>query len=207
MYKESVMKKIIVGITGATGVIYGIRLLEVLRHAGMETHLILSESAKRNIAIETSYKMEQVAELASESHDIKDIGASIASGSFRTDGMVVAPCTIKTLSGIANSFNENLVIRAADVVLKEKRRLVLMVRETPLHTGHLRLMMEAADLGAMILPPVPAFYHHPQSINDLIDHTVGKILDAFNIDHSLFERWQGKETDETFQRPELVVER
>jgi 4-hydroxy-3-polyprenylbenzoate decarboxylase len=129
--------------------------------------------------------------ISSYTHDIKDIGASIASGSFRTDGMVVIPCTVKTLSSIANSFNDNLIVRAADVVLKERRRLVLVVRETPLHGGHLTLMSKANDLGAMILPPVPAFYHQPKTINDLIDHIVGKILDAFDIDHSLYKRWTG----------------
>ena len=133
--------------------------------------------------------------LASFNHDIDNLGASVASGSFMTDGMVIAPCTVKTLSGIAHSYSDNLIIRAADVSLKERRRLVLVVRETPLHKGHLKLMMEAADHGAIILPPVPAFYPHPKTIDDMVDHTVGKILDLFDVPHALFKRWEGTESE------------
>lgn len=186
------MKRIIVGITGATGVIYGIRLLEVLNAMEIEGHLVLSEAAKKNITIETDYSTEYVEKLAYKVHDIRNMAASISSGSFKTDGMVIAPCTIKTLSGVANSFNDNLIIRAADVVLKEKRRLILVVRETPLHKGHLALMSKVADLGGIILPPIPAFYHSPRRIEDIIDHSVGKILDLMDIEHSLYERWGGK---------------
>jgi 4-hydroxy-3-polyprenylbenzoate decarboxylase len=177
--------------SGATGPIYGIRLLEVLHALGLEIHLICSEHAYRNIQLESKYSVEQVKALADFVYDIRDVGAAPASGSFLNMGMVVAPCSIKTLSGIANSYNDNLLVRAADVALKEKRRLVLLVRETPLHVGHLRLMLNAAEAGATILPPMPAFYHRPQSIEELIDQTVGKVLDQFGIAHNLFERWCG----------------
>ena len=187
------MKRIIVGISGASGVIYGIRLLEVLREARIETHAVISEAAKRNILIETDYAIEDVEKLASHVHDEKNMAASISSGSFKTDGMVVVPCTVKTLSGIAHSFNENLMIRAADVILKERRKLVLVVRETPLHKGHLELMTKVVDLGGIILPPVPAFYHAPKTIDDIINHTLGKILDCLGIDNALFARWKGIE--------------
>ena len=187
------MKRIIVGITGASGVIYGIRLLQVLKEAQVETHAVISETAKKNILIETDFAVEEVEKLAYKVHDEKNMAASIASGSFRTDGMVVVPCTIKTLSGIANSFNDNLVIRAADVILKERRKLILVVRETPLHKGHLELMTRVADLGGILLPPVPAFYHLPKTIDDLINHTLGKILDILEIDNSLFARWKGRD--------------
>lgn len=183
------MKRIIVGITGASGVIYGIRLLDVLRAHQVESHLVLSDAAKKTIRIETSLTVEEVEKMASRIHDTDDLAASLSSGSFRTDGMVIAPCTIKTLSGIANSYTENLITRAADVCLKEKRRLILVVRETPLHKRHLELMVKAADLGAVILPPVPAFYSGPKSLDDIIDHTLGKILDVMNIEHHLFKRW------------------
>ncbi|OPY78884.1 MAG: 3-octaprenyl-4-hydroxybenzoate carboxy-lyase partner protein [Syntrophorhabdus sp. PtaU1.Bin058] len=185
------MRRIIVGITGATGVIYGVRLLEALRNAGIETHLILSDSGKKNMRIETDFTIEDVEGLASQVHDIKNLASSISSGSFRTDGMVIAPCTVKTLSGVAHSYNDNLIVRAADVVLKERRRLILVVRETPLHKGHLELMSRVADLGGIILPPIPAFYHSPRTIDDLLDHTTGKILDLLEIDNSLFTRWKG----------------
>ncbi|MBW2038160.1 MAG: UbiX family flavin prenyltransferase [Deltaproteobacteria bacterium] len=185
------MKRIIVGITGASGVIYGIRLLEVLRDLKMETHLVLTEAAKENIGIETTFSVEKVEKLAYNVHDIKELAAPLSSGSFKTDGMVIAPCTIKTLSGVAHSYTENLLIRAADVTLKERRKLILMVRETPLHKGHLELMYKVADLGGIILPPIPAFYYSPRMIEDLIDHTIGKILDFMEIDHSLYKRWEG----------------
>jgi 4-hydroxy-3-polyprenylbenzoate decarboxylase len=185
------MKQIIVGITGASGVIYGIRFLEVLRELNIETHLILTGVAKKNILIETKFTVEKVEELAYKVHGIEDLAAPISSGSFKTDGMVIAPCTIKTLSGVAHSYDENLLIRAADVTLKEGRRLIVVVRETPLHMGHLELMYKVAQLGGVILPPIPAFYHSPRRIEDLIDHTIGKILDLMEIDHSLYKRWEG----------------
>ncbi len=182
---------LVVAITGATGVIYGVEMLRVLKALGEETHLILSEAAALNLSIETEYSLEEVKSLASEVYSNKDVGAAVASGSFRTRGMIVAPCTIKTLSAIANSFTYNLVVRAADVTLKERRTLVLMVRETPLHKGHLELMSRAADCGAVILPPMPAFYHRPQSIMDLIHQSIGKALDQVGIEHQLFRRWTG----------------
>ncbi len=182
---------LVVAITGATGVIYGVEMLRVLKALGEETHLILSEAAALNLSIETEYSLEEVKSLASEVYSNKDVGAAVASGSFRTRGMIVAPCTIKTLSAIANSFTYNLVVRAADVSLKERRTLVLMVRETPLHKGHLELMSRAADCGAVILPPMPAFYHRPQSIMDLIHQSIGKALDQVGIEHQLFRRWTG----------------
>jgi 4-hydroxy-3-polyprenylbenzoate decarboxylase len=182
-------KRIVVGISGASGVIYGARLLEVLKDTDYETHLIISESGKLNFEIETQYKATEIEALADRVYDHKNMAAALASGSFITAGMVVVPCTIKTLSGIANSYNENLIVRAADVALKEKRKLVLVVRETPLHKGHLRLMTMAADMGAHILPPVPSFYHQPKSIEDIIDQTIGKIFDYIGIQHDLFNRW------------------
>ncbi len=185
------MTKLVVAITGASGVVYGIRLLQVLREAGVETHLVVSEAGERNIAIETSYSPDAVYDLAAACYRNDDIAAPIASGSFRADGMAVVPCTIKTLSAIAHSYGETLIVRAADVALKERRRLVLVVRETPLHKGHLELMHRAADLGAVILPPAPAFYQRPRTVDDIVDHTVGKILDLFDVDHALFDRWGG----------------
>ena len=191
-------KRIVVGISGASGVIYGARLLEVLKDTDYETHLIISESGKLNFEIETQYKAAEIEAMADRVYDHKNMAASLASGSFITEGMVVVPCTIKTLSGIANSYNENLIVRAADVTLKEKRKLVLMVRETPLHIGHLRLMTMAAEMGAHILPPVPSFYHGPKSIEDIIDQSIGKIFDYIGIEHNLFNRWGEKnhETDD-----------
>ena len=183
---------LIVAITGATGVIYGVEMLRVLRDLGQPTHLILSEAAGVNLGIETEYTLQDVRGLATVVHSNKDVGASVASGSFRTRGMIVAPCTVKTLSAIANSFTYNLVARAADVQLKEGRKLVLMVRETPLHKGHLDLMRRAADCGAVILPPMPAFYHRPESIMDLIHQSIGKALDQVGIEHNLFRRWSGR---------------
>jgi 4-hydroxy-3-polyprenylbenzoate decarboxylase len=191
--KEPAMNlPLVVAITGATGVIYGVELLRVLKDLGQPTHLILSEAAGQNLSIETDFTLEQVRALATVVHNNKDVGASVASGSFRTRGMIVAPCTMKTLSAIANSFTYNLVARAADVQLKEGRKLVLMVRETPLHKGHLDLMSRAADCGAVILPPMPAFYHKPQTIMDIIHQTLGKALDQVGIEHDLFQRWNGK---------------
>jgi 4-hydroxy-3-polyprenylbenzoate decarboxylase len=191
-------KRIVVGISGASGVIYGARLLEVLKDTDYETHLIISESGKLNFEIETQYKTAEIEAMADRVYNHRNMAAALASGSFITEGMVVVPCTIKTLSGIANSYNDNLIVRAADVALKEKRKLVLVVRETPLHKGHLRLMTMAADMGAHILPPVPSFYHQPKSIEDIIDQTIGKIFDYIGIQHDLFNRWGGQkqETDE-----------
>jgi 4-hydroxy-3-polyprenylbenzoate decarboxylase len=183
------MSGLIVGITGATGVIYGVRTVEALSAMGVETHLIVTQSAARNLALETDYTVEYLKSMASAVYDVDDVGASIASGSFRVDGMIVMPCSIKTLSGIAHSFNYNLLIRAADVTLKERRRLVLAVRETPLHEGHLELMTKVTRMGGVIMPPVPAFYHMPRTIDDLIRQTVGKMLDLFSIDGHLFRRW------------------
>jgi 4-hydroxy-3-polyprenylbenzoate decarboxylase len=182
-------KRIVVGISGASGVTYGVRMLELLRKTEFETHLIISRAGKLNIEIETSYKPDQVETMADFTYDHKDMAAALASGSFLTEGMVVIPCTIKSLSGIANAYNENLLVRAADVTLKEKRKLVLVVRETPLHLGHLRLMTMAAEMGAHLLPPVPSFYHQPKTIDDIIDQTIGKVFDYIGIEHNLFNRW------------------
>ena len=182
-------KRIVVGISGASGVTYGVRLLSLLEKTDYETHLILSESGKLNITLETGYRPEDVQAMADRVYDPRDMAAALSSGSFLTTGMVVVPCTIKTLSGIANSYNDNLLVRAADVTLKEKRKLVLVVRETPLHKGHLRLMSMAADMGAHILPPMPSFYHRPKTIEDIIDQTIGKIFDYLGIEHELFKRW------------------
>jgi 4-hydroxy-3-polyprenylbenzoate decarboxylase len=183
---------LVIGISGASGVIYGIRLLQVLSECkNVETHLMISEAAEKNIKFETDWEIDDVKALATFSYDIGDISARLASGSFKRDGMVIAPCSIKTMSALANSYTENLLIRAGDVALKEKRKLVLLVRESPLHLGHLRNMEKLAEMGAIIMPPVPAFYHRPKTIGDIIDHTVGRILDIFDIEHDLFQRWSG----------------
>ena len=182
-------KRIIIGITGASGVIYGIEILKELTKEDLETHLIITESGKKNIILETDYSVRDVESMANKVYDNDDLAAPLASGSFLTSGMIVAPCTIKTLSGIANSYSDNLLVRAADVTLKEKRKLVLLVRETPLHKGHLNLMSMAADIGAHILPPIPSFYHHPKTIDDIIHQTIGKVFDYFGIEHNLFKRW------------------
>ncbi|MFZ5815867.1 MAG: UbiX family flavin prenyltransferase [Bacillota bacterium] len=183
--------RIVVGISGASGAIYGVRILEVLKRLGVETHLVLSGTAGETIEYETPYSLDQVAALADKVYPVHDVAAAISSGSFKTDGMVIAPCSIKTLAGIANSYNENLLTRAADVTLKERRKLVLMVRETPLHLGHLRLMVAVTEMGAVVLPPMPAFYHKPQTLDDIINQSVGKALDQFGLDASLFKRWTG----------------
>jgi 4-hydroxy-3-polyprenylbenzoate decarboxylase len=185
-------KRIVVAITGASGAIYGIRTLEILRERpDTETHLVISDSGRATIAQETRRSIQEVRSLADVVHPVRELGASIASGSFRTDGMVVAPCSIRTLSAIANCATGDLVSRAADVVLKERRRLVLLVRETPLHAGHLRLMLQATENGAVVMPPVPAFYAEPASIEELVDHTVGRALDLLGIDTELVSRWDG----------------
>ena len=183
---------LIIGITGASGVIYGIRLLEVLSSMKeVETHLIISAAGEINISYETDWKIEDVKAMASFSYKFNDISARIASGSFNTDGMIIAPCTVKTMSALANSYADNLLTRAGDVTLKERRKLVLLVRETPLHIGHIRNMEKLSEMGAIIMPPVPAFYHRPRTLQDIIDNTIGKALDIFDIKHDLFERWSG----------------
>jgi flavin prenyltransferase len=184
--------RIVVAISGASGVIYGIRLLQVL-HAmpEIETHLVMSAAAKQTIAAETDWSIQDVEALAHTTYDVRQIGAAIASGSFATRGMIVVPCSIKSLSAIANSYSADLIARAADVTLKEGRPLILVVRETPLHLGHLRLMERAAEMGAVIFPPVPAFYGRPQTINEIIDGTVGRVLARLGLDNDLFTRWQG----------------
>ena len=188
--------RIIVGISGSTGAIYGIRMLQVLQqHPDTETHLILSNPAKQTIALETNYSIEQVEALADKVYRIGDIAAPLSSGSFKTDGMVIIPCSMKTLSAIANSYDDNLLVRAADVTLKERRRLVLVARETPLHLGHLRLMTQVVEMGAILAPPMPAFYHHPQMIDDIVNQTVGRVLDLLGIQQEdLFKRWAGPES-------------
>jgi 4-hydroxy-3-polyprenylbenzoate decarboxylase len=183
------MKRLVVGISGATGAIYGIRLLEFLSKSDVETHLVVSTSAEKTIRMETSWTLEQVKALATVTYNMEDVGADISSGSFHAEGMVVIPCSIKSLSAIANSYNDNLLVRAADIALKERRKLVLVVRETPLHRGHLSLMLNVADAGGVILPPIPAFYFLPKTLDDIINHTVGRVLDVFEIDHHLFNRW------------------
>ncbi len=181
--------RIIVGISGASGAIYGIRLLQFLRGAGLETHLVMSRTAEVTLAYETDWKVEAVRDLADFSHAPGDLAAPISSGSFHTRGMIVAPCSVRTLGEIATAISSSLLTRAADVVLKERRRLVLMVRETPLHAAHLRNMLTAAELGAIIAPPVPAFYSRPQSIDELVDHTVARVLDLFDIEVGAVRRW------------------
>lgn len=184
--------RLIIGISGASGVIYGIRLLEVLQGVpDVETHLVISKGGKLNIALESGWKVEQVEALADVVHSDQNLAASIASGSYPTGGMVVAPCSMKALSGIVNSYADTLMVRAADVVLKERRRLVLMPRETPLHEGHCRLMHQAAQMGAVIAPPMPAFYNEPRSVDDIVNHTVGRVLDLFGIDSGIVKRWRG----------------
>jgi 4-hydroxy-3-polyprenylbenzoate decarboxylase len=185
------MQRLIVGISGASGIIYGVRLLEVLRDTPIETHLVMSEAAKRVAELETDYAPEQVEALADVAYRNEEIDAPISSGSYPTLGMIVAPCSIKSLSAIAHSYNDTLLARAADVVLKERRKLILVVRETPLHLGHLRLMAEVTEYGAVVLPPMPSFYHQPKTISDIVDQTVGKMLDQFGLEHHLFTRWPG----------------
>jgi 4-hydroxy-3-polyprenylbenzoate decarboxylase len=189
----SASQRLIIGISGASGVVYGVRLLEELRrHDQIETHLVLTKPAERTLAEETDYRPEHVKGLASVVHSPSDIGASIASGSFKTLGMVVIPCSIRSLSAIASAHGDNLLTRAADVVLKERRKLVLVVRETPFHRGHLKSMLEVTEAGAVVMPPVPAFYGRPKTIDDLIAQTLARVLDHFDIEHSLGVRWGGK---------------
>lgn len=186
------MKRLVVGITGASGSIYGIRLLEALqKDPEVETHLVISGSGKRTLSEETDYSLKAVESLAKVVYDDRDIGASPASGSFKTMGMVVAPCSIKTVSALANSFADTLIARAGDVTLKEGRPLVAVVRETPLHSGHLRQLLALAEIGGVILPPVPAFYNRPKTIDDVVNHTVGRVLDRLGIEHALVPEWTG----------------
>jgi 4-hydroxy-3-polyprenylbenzoate decarboxylase len=186
------VRRIVVGITGSTGSIYGVRLLELLREAeDVESHLVLSAPGKRTLVEETRYSVKEVEALADVVHDNRDIGAPIASGSFRTAGMVVAPCSVKTLSALANCYADTLISRAGDVSLKEGRPLVVLVRETPLHVGHLRQMLALGEMGAVILPPMPAFYHRPQTIDDIVNHTVGRVLDRLGVEHALVPEWTG----------------
>jgi len=182
--------RLIVGISGASGVIYGVRLLQTLRALPVESHLVMSKSAEMTLAYESDLKAAQVQALADVCHPIGDVGASIASGSFQAMGMVVAPCSIRSMSEIATGVTSTLLTRAADVVLKERRRLLLMVRETPLHTGHLRNLLALSEMGAIIAPPVPGFYAEPQDIDDIVDHTVGRVLDLFGLDSGKVRRWR-----------------
>ena len=193
--RQDSKRRLIIGITGATGAIYGIRLLQVLRTLPeVETHLVISKAAEQIITHETELTLRQVREMADVTYNVKDIAAPISSGSYPVEGMIIAPCSIKTLSAVATSLSLDLLSRAADVTLKEGRRLVLVVREAPLHLGHLRLMAQAAEMGAIIVPPVPAFYNFPKTVDDIINHTVGRILDLFHMDVDLVKRWEGMRT-------------
>ncbi|MBX3611935.1 MAG: UbiX family flavin prenyltransferase [Burkholderiaceae bacterium] len=185
-------RRLIVAITGATGAVYGVRLLELLRATpGIETHLIVTPAGWMNVDQELQRSRHEVEALASVVHAVRDVGASLASGSFQTDGMIVAPCSMKTLAAVAHGLSDNLVTRAADVVLKERRRLVLLARETPLNLAHLRNMTAVTEMGGIVFPPLPAFYHRPQGIDDLIDHTCARVLDLFGVEHRLAPRWGG----------------
>jgi flavin prenyltransferase len=187
-------RRIIIGVSGASGAIYGIRLLEVLQGVpDVETHLVISTAGAQTITLETDFTPAQVAAMADVNYRFNDIAAAIASGSFKTDGMIVIPCSMKTLAGIAHSFSDNLLLRAADVVLKDRRRLVIVPRETPLHLGHLRLMLQLVEMGAIVAPPMPAFYHRPQNIDDIVNQTVNRLLDIMGVElpQDLFTRWQG----------------
>jgi 4-hydroxy-3-polyprenylbenzoate decarboxylase len=185
-------RRLIVAITGATGVIYGVRLLQLLRELpGVESHLMISDAGVLNLHQELEMRRKQVEALADVVHNVRDIGASIASGSFQSDGMIIAPCSMKTLASVAHGLSDNLIARAADVVLKERRRLVLMVRETPFNLAHLRNMTSVTEMGGIIFPPLPGFYHRPQSIAEMVDHTLGRVLDLFAIEHALTPRWNG----------------
>lgn len=185
-------KRLIIAITGATGAVYGVRLLQILRALPeVETHVMVSEAGVLNIHQELDLKRKDVEALADVVHNVRDVGASIASGSFLSDGMIIAPCSMKTLAAVAHGLSDNLITRAADVVLKERRRLVLMVRETPFNLAHLRNMTAVTEMGGIIFPPLPGFYQRPQSIEEMVDHTVGRVLDMFAVDHQLTPRWAG----------------
>ncbi len=186
------MKRLVVGITGASGSIYGIRLLEILqRYPDVELHLVLSRSGKRTLVSETDWTVADVEALAHQRHDNADIGASIASGSFRTAGMIIAPCSIKTAAAVAACYADTLISRAADVTLKEGRPLIMLVRETPLHVGHLRMMLALAEMGAVVLPPMPAFYNRPKDLDDIVNHTIARVLDRLDFPQTLVGEWQG----------------
>jgi 4-hydroxy-3-polyprenylbenzoate decarboxylase len=187
----SAPKRLIIAITGATGAVYGVRLLQTLRETGVETHLLVSDAGVLNLHQELDMNRKDVEALADVVHNIRDVGASIASGSFQSDGMIVAPCSMKTLAAVAHGLSDNLITRAADVALKERRRLVLMVRETPFNLAHLRNMTAVTEMGGVIFPPLPGFYHRPQSIDEMVDHTVGRVLDLFAVPHALTPRWSG----------------
>ena len=191
-------KRLIIGVSGASGAIYGARLLELLSDTDIETHLVMSKAARLTLDLETNYKAEDLEALADEVHNIGNIGASISSGSYKTLGMVIAPCSVKSMSEIATGCTSNLLARSADVVLKERRRLVMMVRETPLHLGHIRSMQTVSEMGAIIYPPVPAFYAKPVSLNDMIDHSLGRVLDLYDIDLGTVRRWK--------EKPDLSIE-
>ena len=193
MLRSEGVRRIIVGVSGASGTIYCVRLVPELKRAGVEVHLIVSEAARLVGELELPGALSRVSEWADQVYDNEDLGAAPASGTFACDGMVIVPCSVKTLSGVANSYADGLLVRAADCVLKERRRLVLVVREAPLHLGHLRLMERATEMGAVILPPVPGFYTKPRSVDDIVEHTVGKILSLFGIEHDLFAPWSGVE--------------
>ena len=189
------VKRIIVGITGASGAIYGVRLLEILKDLGVETHLVMSPSSEITLGLETGLKTRDVKAKASKAYDVNDIAAAISSGSFKHDGMIVAPCSIKTMSEIATGVTSNLMSRAADVTLKQRRRLVLMVRETPLHTGHLESMAKVSSFGAIVFPPVPAFYTKPQSLDEMVDQTLARVLDLFDLETNALQRWKDESRD------------
>lgn len=188
--KSGAPERVIVGISGASGVIYGVRLLQALRDSGVESHLVMSKAAELTLGYETDYKPADVQAMADKAYPVRDIGAAIASGSFRTMGMAIVPCSVKSMSEIATGVTSTLLTRAADVVLKERRRLVLMVRESPFHLGHLRTMTALTEMGAIVAPPLPAFYPKPQSVDDIVDHSVGRVLDLFGIDNELAHRWR-----------------
>jgi len=205
---EPRVQRFVVGISGASGVIYGIRLLQVLHQLPeVESHLIISRPARQTIVAETEFTVRQVEQMASVTYDNRDVGAAVASGSFKTAGMAIAPCSIKTLAALAHCYADTLMARAGDVTLKERRPLVVAVRETPLHVGHLRLMLDLAQMGAIIMPPLPAFYHRPTTLDDIIDHTVGRILDTFGLDHSLAQEWPGMKRALRLSRPSPTLPR
>lgn len=190
-------RRLIVAITGATGAVYGVRLLQILRAIpAIETHLLVSEAGVLNLHQELGLGRKEVETLAHVAHNVRDVGASIASGSFQSDGMVIAPCSMRTLAAVAHGLSDNLITRAADVVLKERRRLVLMVRETPFNLAHLRNMTAVTEMGGIVFPPLPGFYQKPQSIEDMVDHTLARVLDLFSIEHALAPRWQGMRAGE-----------
>lgn len=198
-------RRLVIAITGATGAIYGVRLLQVLRTLpDIETHVLISDAGVLNVHQELDLSRKDVEVLGHVVHNVRDVGASIASGSFESDGMIVAPCSMKTLAAIAHGLSDNLITRAADVVLKERRRLVLLVRETPFNLAHLRNMTAVTEMGGIIFPPLPSFYHRPQTMNEMIDHTVGRVLDLFGVQHALAPRWDGMKSQDRAQEDKLL---